>query len=57
MINIKCLNKKHVYFSKYAGKENCTKNVQPFYKQIKESGWKVFLKNLPPELFSFAYIS
>ena len=37
-------------------------NFQPFssiffffYKQIKKMGWKVFLKNLPPHLFLFAY--
>ena len=31
MITIKCLNKNQVFFFfKYAGKENCTKNFQPF---------------------------
>ena len=65
MIKIKCLNKKQGIF-KYAGKENCTNNFQPFsslfifYKQKKKKK-KIevqgFSKTFHPIFFLFAYFS
>ena len=64
----KYLNKNQDFLFKYAFKENCTKNAQPFsiffffYKQIKNQankknrGWKVFQKNLPPKFCICLYI-
>ena len=43
-------------FFKYAGKENCAKNFQPFYKQIKNLGVEGFLeKPSTPFFFNCLY--
>ena len=54
-MSIKC------FFFNYAGKENCTKNFQPFsnlfffYKQMTKIGVEVFSENLPPHFFICLY--
>ena len=57
MINIKCLNKKQ-FFLQVFWQEKLHQKFSAFStffsfinKQIKKSGWKVFLKNLPPHFF------